>query len=84
MLIHIASGINPPGGKRVRPYWHDPSRTTDPDEWFEGAEKVEDSWWVEWVRWLDARPGGKVPARAPGSDDYPSLADAPEIYVLEK
>jgi polyhydroxyalkanoate synthase len=81
---HIAGGINPPGGKRVRPYWTNPSRSTDPDEWLAGAEKIEDSWWVEWARWLDARSGKKVAARTPGSADYPPLAEAPGTYVLEK
>ncbi len=81
---HIAGGINPPGGKRVRPYWTNPSRAVDPDEWFEGAEKVEESWWVEWTRWLDGRSGKNVAAREPGSGEYPPLADAPGTYVLEK
>jgi polyhydroxyalkanoate synthase len=80
---HVAGGINPPGGKKVRPYWYNPSRTIDPDEWFDGAEKTEDSWWVEWLKWLGERSGEKVAARTPGSGAYPSLADAPGIYVLE-
>jgi polyhydroxyalkanoate synthase len=80
---HIAGGINPPGGKRVRPYWYNPSRTTDPDEWFDGAQKIEESWWVEWLNWLGERSGGEVPARTPGSEAYPPLTDAPGSYVLE-
>jgi polyhydroxyalkanoate synthase len=81
---HIAGGINPPGAERVRPFWYNPSRTIDADVWFEGAEKVEDSWWVEWIQWLGKRSGVKVPARALGSAECPPLADAPGSYVLEK
>jgi polyhydroxyalkanoate synthase len=80
---HVAGGINPPGGKRVRPYWINPSPTIDPDEWFAGAENVEDSWWVEWSRWLDERSGERVAPREPGSGEYPPLDDAPGTYVLE-
>ncbi len=81
---HVAGGINPPDGKRVRPYWYNASRTTDPDEWFAGAERVETSWWLEWIRWLGQRSGKKVAARTPGTDEYPALTDAPGTYVLEK
>jgi polyhydroxyalkanoate synthase len=80
---HVAGGINPPGGKRVRPCWINPSPTIDPDEWFAGAENVEDSWWVEWSRWLDERSGERVAPREPGSGEYPPLDDAPGTYVLE-
>jgi polyhydroxyalkanoate synthase len=81
---HIAGGINPPGGKRVRPHWSNSSTTTDPDEWLAGAQHVEDSWWVAWTQWLDARSGDRVTARVPGSTSYPPLDDAPGKYVLEK
>jgi polyhydroxyalkanoate synthase len=57
---HIAGGINPPGGKRVRPCWRNLVPTDDPDEWFAEAEKIENSWWVEWLQWLGERAGERV------------------------
>jgi polyhydroxyalkanoate synthase len=39
------------------------------------------SWWVEWVKWLEEHGGPMIPARKPGSREFPPLEDAPGRYV---
>lgn len=81
---HIAGIVNPPSKKKYGHYVND-DWSVDADQWREGAEFHEGSWWPEWDRWLASRSGKKVPARVPGSDKktHPILAAAPGLYVVE-
>lgn len=58
----------------------------DADEWRDGAQKKQGSWWTEWDAWLDARSGEPITPPAMGAADkgYAPIADAPGHYVLEK
>ncbi len=78
---HIAGIINPPSKKKYGHYTNDDMSLSE-DEWLEGAEFHEGSWWPRWGAWLAKRSGKKVPAREPGDADHPALADAPGTYVL--
>ena len=80
---HIAGIINPPADKK-RAYWINEGVEVDPDEWFEGAEKFDGSWWEDWIAWLDERSGDEVDPPSMGNTDYKPIMDAPGSYVLEK
>jgi polyhydroxyalkanoate synthase len=78
---HIAGIINPPSKKKYGHYTN-PKVTGTPDQWLEGAEYHEGSWWPHWEEWLSRRSGAQVPARIPGESGYDVLCDAPGTYVL--
>jgi polyhydroxyalkanoate synthase len=56
----------------------------DPEAWLHEAQEHEGSWWPQWLAWLDAHSGKRVPPPAMGSTQagYPVLEDAPGSYVL--
>jgi polyhydroxyalkanoate synthase len=58
----------------------------DPDRWLEQTPKQEGSWWLAWQAWLAERSSGRHAPPVPGSsaNGYPSLADAPGTYVLQR
>lgn len=80
---HIAGIINPPSKMKYGHYTNDGPMGA-PEEWREGAEFHEGSWWPRWGDWLKKRSGKQVPARAPGDSDHPSLGSAPGTYVVPK
>lgn len=81
---HVAGVINPVRGGKY-PYWTSDelpeSRQQSPQQWFSGAQKVDGSWWLDWLNWLSSRSGNKVAAPSMGSSDYPPVEDAPGRYV---
>jgi len=82
---HIAGMINPPA-KAKGGYWTSNAETVaaSAEEWLAGAEHHQGSWWIDWMQWLSARSGEKVPSPQVGSEAHPPLVDAPGTYVLEK
>jgi len=78
---HIAGIINPPSKKKYGHYTNPEVKGT-PDEWLEGAEFNEGSWWPRWEKWLAARSGKQVESREPDAGAYKKLADAPGTYVV--
>lgn len=84
---HIAGIINHPAQK-PRPYWccDELDSEVDPDTWLECAETNQqvNSWWLDWVPWLEQRSGKLVELPSMGNADYPPLVDAPGTYVLEQ
>jgi polyhydroxyalkanoate synthase len=82
---HIAGVVNPPTPEKKRGYYaNENSDTADPEAWLAGAEKTLDSWWTDWVPWLEGQSGELVDPPSMGSGAYPPLMDAPGTYVLEK
>jgi polyhydroxyalkanoate synthase len=77
---HIAGIVNPPGPKTS--LWTNDDLPADPDEWFAGALKQNDTWWNDWVAWLEPRSGPLRKPRGVGSAKYPALEPAPGKYVL--
>ena len=81
---HIAGMINPPS-KGKGTYWvneeTDASETAE--QWREGAEQHEGSWWEDWTAWLAERSGEMIDPPSIGSEKYPALEDAPGSYVRE-
>ena len=71
---HIAGMVNPPGPKAS--FYRRPDLAPDPDDWLAGAEKVEGSWWDDWVGWASERSGERVPPPS-----LPEGEPAPGSYV---
>lgn len=77
---HIAGIVNPPSKKKYGHYTNKDVKGSA-DEWMEGAEFHEGSWWPRWDTWLSSRSGKQIPAREPGDSEHPALCDAPGTYV---
>jgi polyhydroxyalkanoate synthase subunit PhaC len=80
---HIAGVVNPPAANKYG-YSTNPDRPDDLNTWLAGADDHEGSWWTDWAKWISARSGVKIPAKAPGGPDHPPLEDAPGSYVVKK
>ncbi|MEO9897051.1 MAG: class I poly(R)-hydroxyalkanoic acid synthase [Paracoccaceae bacterium] len=77
---HIAGIVNPPSKNKYGHYVND-DLALDVEDWFEGADFQEGSWWPRWENWLKKRSGKQVNARIPGDSDLDILCDAPGTYV---
>ena len=81
---HIASMVNPPGNPKAsfQTAAHNPDSS---GEWLESAEKVEGTWWDDYVEWLAARTGPErdKPSRM-GSAAYEPVCPAPGTYVHDR
>ena len=78
---HIAGIINPPSKRKYGHFTND-DMDLNPDEWREGAERHEGSWWPRWGDWLARHSGERIPARQLGDSEHPVLAPAPGTYVF--
>ena len=80
---HILGIVNPPVNPPKRSFWvGEPKRGENVEHWEAAAEKRPGSWWDDWKQWLILRSGDKVvPPKV--HKDYPPLAAAPGVYVLE-
>ena len=76
---HIAGIISPPGSRYG--HWQNAELPERPEQWFEGADLIESSWWPVWEEWVAEYSGGLVPAREPGGQGLPPIEDAPGSYV---
>ncbi|BFM10171.1 class I poly(R)-hydroxyalkanoic acid synthase [Simiduia litorea] len=76
---HIAGVINPPCQQKYG--YCVGALQTSVSEWEASAEARSGSWWQDWQAWLLAQDSRQCPARAPGSAQYPALAEAPGDYV---
>ncbi|MEM1380109.1 MAG: class I poly(R)-hydroxyalkanoic acid synthase [Pseudomonadota bacterium] len=77
---HIAGVVNHPDKKKYHFSTNDALPETL-DDWREGAERHDFSWWNHWMAWLGERSGGKVPARQPGDGALSIIEPAPGSYV---
>ena len=82
---HILGIVNPPVSPPKRAYRvADPERNEHWEQWEDRAQSRPGTWWEDWIAWLGDRSGELVPAYPAAQRRYPSLADAPGTYVLEK
>jgi polyhydroxyalkanoate synthase subunit PhaC len=80
---HIAALVNPPGNPRAS-FRSGPPQDPSPEAWASTAEEEKDSWWPDYVAWLNDRGGPQQDAPAePGTDELPPLSPAPGTYVHE-
>ncbi len=77
---HIAGVINPPAANKYS-HWVNPKLPKHPDAWLQSAVQQPGSWWNHWAEWMDGFGNGKVPARTPGTADFPPIDEAPGAYV---
>jgi polyhydroxyalkanoate synthase len=80
---HIAGVVNPPEAQKYQ-YWTNAAKAETLDEFVEGATEHKGSWWPDWIEWIGAQDGKKVPAkgaRMPGKGKLKALEDAPGSYV---
>ena len=77
---HIAGIVNPPSPKAR--HWTNDQIAASPEEWLQGAEQHQQTWWEDWASWIGERSGKKVDApKQLGSEAYAPLEDAPGLYV---
>ena len=80
---HIQALVNPAGNPKGT-YHTNPERPATGEEWREGAESHDGSWWEHWAVWLEDHLGRRVnPPEEPGSDAHPPIMPAPGAYVLQ-
>jgi polyhydroxyalkanoate synthase subunit PhaC len=79
---HIAGVVNPPSAGKYQ-HWVVEADAPPPtlDEFVASAREVKGSWWPDWIGWLSAQSGKKVPARIPGAGKLKAIEDAPGRYV---
>ena len=78
---HIAGIINPPVANKYC-YWTNDKNPEKPDEWFDGSQVHDGSWWGDWQNWVTKHAGPQVKKRIPGDRKLKSIEDAPGSYVL--
>jgi polyhydroxyalkanoate synthase len=80
---HIAGVVNPPSKSAA--YWLHEQLQENPEAWHIASTRHSDTWWNVWAKWMKARSGEQVaPPASPGSAEFPPLADAPGLYILER
>ncbi|GHE21480.1 class I poly(R)-hydroxyalkanoic acid synthase [Halomonas urumqiensis] len=81
---HIAGIVNPPERNKYG-YWTNDELPDTAEQWLEGAQQQEGSWWPHWQEWMTANgyadPEKLVPARHPGQGELDILEPAPGRYV---
>jgi polyhydroxyalkanoate synthase len=81
---HNAGVINPPSANK-HGYWINDALPETAEQWLEGAEKKDGSWWPHWQSWLSRNGNAqKVPARVPGDGKLPVIEPAPGRYVRNR
>lgn len=80
---HVAGMLNHPGLSKYH-YWTNDGITKTSAAWLKDAEQHAGSWWPDWVNWIRAQSGSKVPARDPAKGKLKPLEDAPGSYVRIK
>lgn len=78
---HIAGVVNPPASNKYQYWTNDNIKDVGVAEWMKGAVEHKGSWWPDWRQWLGELDPEQVPARAPGSEAFPPIEDAPGSYV---
>lgn len=80
---HIAGVVNPPSAGKYQ-HWINEAECETLDDFIAGAREVKGSWWPDWIGWIAAQDGKKVPAkgaRIPGKGKLKAIEDAPGRYV---
>lgn len=78
---HIAGVVNPPSSGKYQ-YWINEAGAANLDDFVAGATETKGSWWPDWIKWVEALDGKRVPAanaRIPSVNE--ELGAAPGTYV---
>jgi polyhydroxyalkanoate synthase len=76
---HIAGIVNPPSAKTK--LWTNADLPADPEVWRAGATEHQETWWNDWLGWIQERSGEFVDLPPVGCEEHPVLDDAPGRYV---
>jgi polyhydroxyalkanoate synthase len=81
---HNAGVINPPSANR-HGYWINDGMPEAAEQWLEGAQRKEGSWWPHWqARLSEDGEAEKVAARVPGNGGLEVIEPAPGSYVRNR
>lgn len=79
---HVAGIVNPPSHTAY--FWAGGESTGNADNWRATASKRDGSWWNHWRDWIGARAGKLREPPPMGNARFPSITDAPGLYVHDK
>ncbi|QEP30601.1 PHA/PHB synthase family protein [Pukyongiella litopenaei] len=80
---HIQAIVNPPGNPKAK-FLTNTSEHATTDEFLDGSEEHQGTWWDYWAIWLEERAGTQIKApKSLGSKEFKPLAPAPGTYVHE-
>lgn len=80
---HIAGVVNPATKPKYQ-YWTGPRPKGEFEDWVAKAQEHPGTWWLDWIKWIEAQAPEKVPARQTGQGKLKALCDAPGEYVRVK
>jgi len=81
---HIAGIVNPPEANKYG-YWTNDKLADSPDDWYQGSENHDGSWWLDWQQWvLKQGDMDRVAVRQPGDGKLKVIEDAPGRYVKQR
>ena len=81
---HIAAIVNPPGNAKAT-YRVNPANPADPQDWLDGADTQQGSWWPDFDAWLSSRGGtAKTAPKRLGGRGLAPLIEAPGTYVIDR
>ena len=84
---HIAGIIQGKGAKPGKQYYFENNKTElskSADEWLNGADKKEGSWWPLWMEWLAEHSGRILDTKLISQNKFKEIYKAPGQYVVEK
>ncbi len=83
---HIAGVVNPPEAQKYQ-YWINEGNPLTLEEFREGAQEHQGSWWPDWIDWIRRQSEKQVPVkgkRKPGGRGDKAIEDAPGRYVMAR
>jgi polyhydroxyalkanoate synthase len=81
---HNAGVINPPSANK-HGFWVSEAMPETAEQWFDGAERREGSWWPHWqARLSQDGQAEQVKARIPGKGKLKAIEPAPGSYVRNR
>ncbi|ETO91081.1 MAG: alpha/beta hydrolase fold family protein [Candidatus Xenolissoclinum pacificiensis L6] len=81
---HVAGIINAPEKNKYYYYVDNDIKSSADDNFFEGRERVNGSWWNEWKSWLKKHSGNKIDIQYGERVKPLSIEPAPGRYVMTK
>lgn len=82
---HVQHLVNPPGNPKAYHRTGPLTAAERPEDWLDGSERQQGTWWTHWADWAIARSGGeRVAPDRPGSDRHAPIEAAPGRYVRER